>query len=579
MNYNRAPLAVFFSYFRPHIALFAADMMCASIAAAMDTAYPMISRYAVNALIGERDAKRFLCFVSILAAVYLLRGVFSWFIGYWGHLFGAHVECDMRRDVFARLEEQSFAFYDAHRTGHLMSRATTDLFEITELAHHGPEDVLISLLTLVLSFFMLLKIRAEMAAIVFSFLFIFIAVTFISRSRLASASRKVKDVTSALNAELESSISGVRVTKSFTNEEHERARFQRGNGEYYTAKKCFYRTMSSFHASIDCFYWLLNILVLAAGGTLIIQGKMTVADLVASNLFIQAFMYPIERLSSFAEQFSTGMAGFNRFLELMRTPSSECDAIDAVEMERVRGDIEFRGVSFCYNNGTAVLNNLDLKIRAGEKFALVGSSGGGKTTLCSLIPRFYEVTSGTVLLDGVDIRGITLCSLRRQIGIVQQDVFLFAGTVKENIAYGRLDATDKEIAEAAKRAQMHEDIMAMPDGYDTLVGERGVRLSGGQKQRISIARCFLKNPPILILDEATSALDTATEAKIQEAFDALSLGRTTLVIAHRLSTVRNADRIAVIDEHGIAQLGTHEELMAQGGEYKALYEAQNRGII
>lgn len=543
----------------------------------MDVAFPMASRYAIDCIIPMHDMKHFIILAAVCMAAYIVRREAAWFVNYWGHLFGAHVECDMRRDVFDKLMSCSFSFFDTHRTGHLMSRATTDLFEITELAHHGPEDVFISLLTLIGAFAMLMKIRPLMAAIVGIFLLVIIIATAFSRRRLSASSRYVKDVTSNLNAMLESSISGVRVAKSFTNEEYERARFKQGNGEYYNAKRKFYLSMSSFHANIEFFNGLLNVLVLAAGGIFIMQGKMTIADLVAANLFVSAFMHPIGRLANFVEQFSTGMAGFTRFLELMRTSSDERDAPDAKPIEHTAGQIELRNVSFKYERGDIVLDNVNLTIKAGEKFALVGSSGGGKTTLCSLIPRFYEVTSGAVLLDGEDVRGITLETLRKQIGIVQQDVFLFAGTVRENIAYGKQDATDEEIKEAAKRAQMHDDIMAMKDGYNTLVGERGVMLSGGQKQRISIARCFLKNPPILILDEATSALDSATEIKIQKIFDALSKGRTTLVIAHRLSTIRNADRIAVIDEKGIAETGTHSELMAHGGEYKALYEASALG--
>lgn len=573
-------ISIFLSYFRPHIALFAADMACATLVALADAAFPMVSRYAIDAIIPSADVQRFLILAAILIAGYLFRRECTWFVNYWGHLFGAHVECDMRRDVFAKLEGSSLSFFDTHRTGHLISRATTDLFEITELAHHGPEDVLISLLTLVLSFAMLLMIEKIMAIIVLAFLIVIIIITAFSRRSLSAASRKVKDITSTLVAMLESSISGIRVTKSFACEEREKERFEGGNGEYYNAKKCFYKSMSSFHANIEFFNGILNVVVLTAGGIFIMQGKMTVADLVAANLFVSAFMHPIARLTNFVEQFSTGMAGFTRFLEIMRSPVTERDSPDAVPIGSVKGGIEFRNVSFRYDKHTgeeqnmAVLNNVNLVIKAGERLALVGPSGGGKTTLSSLIPRFYEATSGTILLDNVDTMKYTLQSLRRKIGIVQQDVFLFAGTVKENIAYGKAEATDEEIINAAKRAEIHDDIIEMVNGYDTLVGERGVRLSGGQKQRIAIARCLLKNPPILILDEATSALDSVTEMRIQSAFDELSRGRTTIIIAHRLSTVRNASRIAVIDRHRILELGTHDELMARSTEYRKLYESQ-----
>ncbi|MDE5897845.1 MAG: ABC transporter ATP-binding protein/permease [Treponemataceae bacterium] len=570
---NDRPLAVFLSYYKPHWKLFAGDLACAVLIAAIDVGFPVVSRFALNSLIPNRSVRAFCLLLAALLAAYLLRRMCTWFVNYWGHVFGTLVEADMRRDVFEHLERQSFSFYDRHRTGKLMARATTDLFEITELAHHGPEDVLISALTLLGSFCILLKIRWELAAIVFAFLPLTLAATLLSRKKLSAASRTVKEATAEINAVLESSISGVRVTKIFTNEAYEMRRFAEGNGGFLRAKKSFYKNMAGFHADIELFSALLNVLVLAAGGFFIMKGRMTVPDLVAANLFVAAFSSPVRRLVSFVEQYTTGMAGFRRFLELMRSDTGVRDAPGAREILCARGNIAFEDVCFSYNEGQSVLEGVSLRISAGQKFALVGLSGGGKTTLCSLIPRFYEISSGRILLDGIDVRDITLESLRRQIGMVQQDVFLFAGTVRENIAYGRIGATDAEVEDAARRAEIHDDILKMPGGYDAVVGERGITLSGGQKQRVSIARCFLKNPPILILDEATSALDTATEIKIQRAFDALSKGRTTLIIAHRLSTIQNADCIAVVGDKGIVEQGTHGELLARDGAYASLYRA------
>lgn len=481
------------------------------------------------------------------------------------------VETDMRRDVFSHLEEQSFSFYDKNRTGKLMSRATTDLFEITELAHHGPEDFLISILTLIGSFILLLQIRMELAVIVFIFVPLTILVTILSRKKLSESSKKVKETTSEINANLESSISGIRVTKVFTNEEYEKKRFENENKNFLNAKKIFYKNMSNFHSNVEFFMNLLSLLVLVLGGFFIMNGKMLISDLVAANLFIQAFSSPIRRLTFFVEQFTTGMAGFKRFLEIMKVDTSIKESQGAKEISFSRGNIKFENVSFSYTDGIEVLKNINLDIHSGQKFALVGLSGGGKSTICNLLPRFYDITEGKILLDGIDTKLITLKSLRKQIGVVQQDVFLFAGTIKENISYGKIGATDEEIIAAAKKAEIHEDILKMPNGYDTIVGERGIKLSGGQKQRVSIARCFLKNPPILILDEATSALDTATEIKIQHSFDELSKGRTTLIIAHRLSTIQNADCIAVVGEKEILETGTHAELLAKNGAYAKLY--------
>lgn len=578
MNYHKNPIKIFFSYYKPHLKLFIADMICAFMIAAIDVAFPMFSRYALDILIPNGNLRIFTFFIIILGGGYFLRWLCNWFVNYWGHIFGNRIEQDMRRDVFSHLEKLPFSFYDTNRTGKIMARATTDLFEITELAHHGPEDFFIAILTIFGSFFLLLKIRWELAIIVIISMPIILFIVIFSRRNLSKTSKKVKETTAEINANLESSISGIRVTKGFVNEELENKNFDAMNKKYSHAKRIRFKYMAFFHSNIELCNNLLSLLVLAAGGYFIMKGKMTLPDLVAANLFIASFTAPIRKLTNFVEQFSTGMAGFSRFLEIMQTEPEEPDSPDAAEILASRGNISFEHVNFSYANNIQVLSDINFTVKSGEKFALVGSSGGGKSTICNLIPRFYEISEGQILLDGINIKKIKRNSLRNQIGIVQQDVFLFAGSVRENIAYAKPNATDQEIILAAKRAEIHDDIMNMPDGYETIVGERGIKLSGGQKQRISIARCFLKNPPILILDEATSALDTATEIKIQKAFDELSKGRTTIVIAHRLSTIKNADKIAVINHKTICETGTHSDLIAKQGEYYKLCQAQN-GII
>ena len=578
MNFSDKPLKIFFSYYKPHLKLFIADMICAFMIAAIDVAFPMFSRYALDILIPNGNLRIFTFFIIILGGGYFLRWLCNWFVNYWGHIFGNRIEQDMRRDVFSHLEKLPFSFYDTNRTGKIMARATTDLFEITELAHHGPEDFFIAILTIFGSFFLLLKIRWELAIIVIISMPIILFIVIFSRRNLSRTSKKVKETTAEINANLESSISGIRVTKGFVNEELENKNFDAMNKKYSHAKRIRFKYMAFFHSNIELCNNLLSLLVLAAGGYFIMKGKMTLPDLVAANLFIASFTAPIRKLTNFVEQFSTGMAGFSRFLEIMQTEPEEPDSPDAAEILASRGNISFEHVNFSYANNIQVLSDINFTVKSDEKFALVGSSGGGKSTICNLIPRFYEISEGQILLDGINIKKIKRNSLRNQIGIVQQDVFLFAGSVRENIAYAKPNATEQEIILAAKRAEIHDDIMNMPDGYETIVGERGIKLSGGQKQRISIARCFLKNPPILILDEATSALDTATEIKIQKAFDELSKGRTTIVIAHRLSTIKNADKIAVINHKKICETGTHSDLIAKQGEYYKLCQAQN-GII
>ncbi|MDR2784279.1 MAG: ABC transporter ATP-binding protein/permease, partial [Treponema sp.] len=585
-NFNSSPLSIFASYYRPHWKLFAADMFCALLISAVDLAFPMLTRYTLEKLLGQNLLRLFACVVVLMVFIYILRLGFSFFVTYWGHTVGTYIEADMRRDLFNHLQELPFSFYDNHRTGHIMSRVTTDLFEVTELAHHGPEDLFISALTLSGSFILILTIRWELALILAVMIPLFVIHTALSRRRLMAASRKVKERTAEINAALESSISGIRVAKAFTNENYESQKFSAGNENFKLARKGYYRAMAFFNSKIEFINSILMVTVIAAGGFLITRGRMNLADLVACNLFVTAFLQPIRRLQNFVEQFTTGMAGFARFLEIMRMESDITDREDAVRLENVQGNISYNDVTFSYFKKTRdtdaapaghfvsdqkqkhyVLDHISLTVPAGSTTALVGPSGGGKTTLCHLLPRFYEISDGSITIDGVDIRNFTLLSLRGNIGIVQQEVFLFAGTIGENIGYGKTGAADDEIIEAAKQAEIHDDILRMPAGYDTPVGERGIKLSGGQKQRVSIARIFLKNPSILILDEATSALDTATEQKIQRALEKLSRGRTTLIIAHRLSTVRNAGSIIVLGDRGILQRGRHEELLAQGGLY------------
>lgn len=577
MNYNQSPIKIFFSYYRPHLKIFLLDMFFALVYSAVDLAFPVLSKYTIDKILPQGLFRFFFILIVIMILMYVLRSVASWIVTYWGHRFGLLVETDMRRDAFAHVESQSFSFFDKNRTGHLMSRVTYDLFDITELAHHGPEDVLISVVTLVGSCVIMFSIRWELAVSILAVVPFMVWATISNRKKMTATQRKVKEKTAEINASIESSISGVRVTKVFTNEDFEKNRFKNHNDAYLEAKAETHRAFANFHFSLDFFTHILYVVVLCVGGILIMQNKMGVSDIVAANLFVSAFLQPIRRLTNFAELLSTGSAGFMRFVDLMRTHEEIIEKPNALELTRnmaETGEIAFDNVSFSYNNNITVLSNVNLRVMPGKTLALVGPSGGGKTTMCHLIPRFYDITDGKLSIGGIDIRDFTLKSLRSQIGLVQQDVFLFAGTVKDNIAYGKIDATQEEIEEAARRARIHDDIMTMPNGYDTLVGERGIKLSGGQKQRVSIARIFLKNPPILILDEATSALDTETEILIQESFDELIKNRTTFVIAHRLSTINNADSIAVISDEGISELGTHSQLLASKGIYSRLYNAQ-----
>lgn len=570
------PLKIFLSYYGPHKRLFILDMCCAFLICLIDLAFPYASREVVNNLLPNQEYQTFFLVVAIFIGAYVAKGFLYFIVSYWGHLFGVRVEADLRRDLYAHLESLSFSFYDKNRTGVLMSRVTNDLFEITELAHHGPEDLFISSVTLVGAFCIMCTIEWRLALLAFGIVPFFLAFTLYQRRRMRKANLKLKAKTAEINASIESGISGMRTAKAFQNEETEKAKFNAMNAQFVRAKRGYYKTMATFMGGMEFSTSIMPVLVIGAGGYYIMQGTVNYADLLAFTLYVTTFITPVRKLSAFVEQFMMGSAGFTRFLELMRLDPEIQDKEDADEMKEVKGDITFEQVSFRYNEEAEVLRDVDLHIRAGEKFAFVGPSGGGKTTICQLIPRFYDVTEGSIRVDGRDIRDVTQNSLRRQIGIVQQDVFLFADTVMENIRYGRPEATDAEVIQAAKLAEIHEDILAMPDGYETYVGERGVMLSGGQKQRVSIARVFLKDPSIVILDEATSALDSVTEAKIQASFDRLCEGRTSIVIAHRLSTIRNADRIAVVDREQILEQGSHQELMARDGEYASLVRAQEQ---
>ena len=573
-RFQRGYVPIFLSYYKPHLKLFILDMCCALGIALVDLAFPYVSRLSMQSLLPSGLFGTFFAVMGILLGAYALRAGMHFIVTYYGHMMGVLIEADIRRDLFQHMQDLSFSFYDKNRTGQLMSRATNDLFEITELAHHGPEDLFISLVTLIGAFCLMCTIQWRLALIVFAVVPVFVVFTVIQRRRMMKASVQVKQNMAGINGQLESSISGMRTAKAFANEDQENEKFRTSNDRFKGAKRGYYKAMAIYNAGLEFALPVMNVLTIAAGGYFIMKGQMDYIDLVTFALYISTFLTPVRKLAAFVEQFLNGMAGFKRFVELMRVQPEVADAPDAKVMPAAKGDIDIDDVSFAYDGGEPVLDHISIHIPQGETVAVVGPSGGGKSTLCQLIPRFYDVTGGRILVDGQDVRSVTQHSLRQNIGIVQQDVFLFAGTIFDNIRYGRPDATEAEIVEAAKRAEIYNDIMEMPDGFQTQVGERGVMLSGGQKQRISIARIFLKNPPILILDEATSALDSVTEARIQSAFDELARGRTTLIIAHRLSTIRSAHRIIVVDDNRIVEEGTHEELLRSGGEYASLYNAQ-----
>ena len=564
-------LLEFAHYYKPHLGAFALDMGCALIIALVDILFPVITRKILYDYIPNQMMRTFILVVAAMLGLYVIRTAAQWIVTYIGHLMGVRIEADMRADIFAHMQKLGFSFYDKNRTGLLMSRVTTDLFDITELAHHGPEDLFISVVTLAGAFIVLFRIQPSLALVLMVSVPVIVVFVGMRREAMMRSSRAVKQRVAGINAEIESSISGIRVAKAFGNEDREIEKFSDCTGQYVDARRGYYKVMASFFSGTEFLMNLMGLSVICVGSYLIMKNKMDIATLVTFNMYVASVQSPIRKLTAFTEQFTQGMAGFQRFRAIMHETPDIVDAPGAKPLGNVRGEIEFRDVTFTYDAGKdAVLEHVNLHIEPGKMLALVGPSGGGKSTLCQLIPRFYEATSGSITLDGQDIRGIRLADLRASIGIVQQDVFLFAGTILENIRYGRPGATMDEVMEAARLAEIHEDILKMPDGYNTIVGERGILLSGGQKQRVSIARIFLKNPRILILDEATSALDTATERRIQAAFDRLAQGRTTLVIAHRLSTIKGADEIIVIGDHGILERGTHEQLVAQGGIYADL---------
>ena len=574
IDFTQKPLRIFLAYIARHKRLFFIDTACAIGVALIDLVFPYVSRSAMNRYLPERLYTTFFVVMGILILAYVVKGVLYYLITVLGHKMGVLTEADMRRDLFTHLEGLSFSFFDKNRTGVLLSRVVSDLFEVTELAHHGPENVIICTLSIVGALGMMFVIQWQLALVLAIALPLGVWFTLLQRTRMREANVEVKRKTALITAAIESSISGVRTAKAFANEAQETRKFDEANEVFKGAKVEYYRSMGLYMSGMEFTTGVMQVLVIAAGGLLIMRGEMDHVDLITFTLYVSAFLSPLRRLIQFAEQYMQGTAGFSRFLEIMRTEPEIQDAPDARELGPIEGRIDFNDVSFHYDNGIPVLRHIDLHVQPGECLAVVGASGGGKTTLCQLIPRFYEVSEGSLTVDGTDVREVTQASLRRHIGILQQDVFMFAGTVRDNIRYGRPDATDEEIEEAARRAEIHAEILAMPAGYDSYIGERGVMLSGGQKQRLAIARVFLKNPKVLILDEATSALDTVTEQSIQHSLDELSQGRTTIIIAHRLSTVRRADRIAVVEGERIAELGSHRELMEKNGLYAALVRAQ-----
>ncbi len=565
----------FISYYKPHKKLFMLDMAASLLVSIIGIVYPIITREMLNDLIPNKEYSLIVAAGIGLLALYMVRALLDYFIQYKGHVMGTRMEAQMRSDLFNKLQSLPYSFYDHHETGKIMSRMTTDLFNISELAHHGPENVIVTGITVVVSFCYLLTIDVWLTLIIFLCVPLLVAVTVFLRGQMRRNFEKTKKAIAEINGALQSSIAGIRVTKAFTNSKKESEKFEHSNDGFLQARASTYRTMGQFLSANNFLINIFNVVVLVAGGLFLYNGSIQFGDYSAFIVSVGLFITPITTLIRFTEQYQDGVAGFERFLEIMDA-EPEKDSENAKDIGTVRGDIRFEHVSYHYGEGENVLNDVSLEIRNGSTYALVGPSGGGKTTVCHLIPHFYDVTDGKIFIDNTEIHDITLESLRKNIGIVQQDIYLFNASIKENILYGRLDATDEEVIEAAKRAGIHDYILTMENGYDTEIGERGVRLSGGQKQRLSIARVFLKNPPILILDEATSALDNATEILIQKSLDELCRGRTTIVVAHRLSTIKNADKIAVISDGRVVESGSHDELVALGGEYRALYEAQFR---
>lgn len=563
----------FAKYYKPHLGIFIADLVAALLLAVADLFYPTITRNMLNDYIPNKNMRMLIIWSSVAVGIYIIKIGLNYFISYYGHVMGVHMQADMRREVFSHLQDLPCSYFDDNKTGTIMSRIINDLFDISELAHHGPEDLFLSVVLLVGSFVLMARINLWLTLIVFASIPFFLVYTMKRRLVMSRAFKETKVEVGEVNAVLENAVSGIRVSKAYTNKEYECERFEKSNAGFVKARTRSYKIMGEFQAITAFMSDFLNLVVMVSGGIFVYNGWINVGDFAGFIIFVNVFMNPIKRLISFVEQYQNGMTGFSRFCEIMNAPT-EKEEKNARIVGKLSGNIEFRDVGFSYNGQKSVLSHFNLKIASGEKLALVGPSGAGKTTICNIIPRFYEISSGSVTIDGIDIRSMTLDSLRENIGTVAQDVFLFTGTIYENIAYGKPTATKEEVYTAAKRANIHDYIVSLPDGYSTFVGERGVKLSGGQKQRISIARAFLKNPPILILDEATSALDNATERMISRSLDELCKGRTTITVAHRLSTVKNADEIVVIDDEGIVERGDHAALMKKNGVYADLYNSQ-----
>ncbi len=565
----------FISYYRPYKLLFSLDMAAALLIALIGALYPIVTREMLNELIPNKNYRMIIIYGTALLVIYFVRMLLNYFVQYYGHVMGVRMQAQMRSDMFAHLERLPYSFYDNHETGKIMSRMTNDLMDISELAHHGPENLIISGISVIIAFVYLSTINLWLTLIIFACVPFLLLITMSLRGKMRNAFKRSRQNVAVINSALESSISGIRVTKAFNNSEKEKGKFEEGNKEFVASRAQAYDAMGKFHSSTVFVTDVFNVVILIAGGLFLYNGKINFGDYSAFFLSVSLFISPIMTLINFMEQFQNGITGFERFVEIMDT-EPEKDKDGAEDAGVLSGQIEFKGVTYSYGTEDNVLKNVSFEVKKGETFALVGPSGGGKTTICHLIPRFYPVSCGDILIDSKSVNGMTMASLRKNIGIVQQDIYLFNASIRDNILYGRLDASEEEVIEAAKRANIHDYVMTLEDGYDTVIGERGVKLSGGQKQRLSIARVFLKNPPILILDEATSALDNATEILIQKSLDELAMGRTTIVVAHRLSTIKNANTIAVVSDGEIVESGSHAELLEKDGAYAELYKKQFR---